>query len=178
MTSLTLVRRIAARPSIVFDVLTTAEGIASWWGPDDGPVLAAQSDVCVGGCYQVRFRMQDGSEHEARGEYLELVRPERVVMSFRWVFGGAPEEVGNISRVEMALRAIGEETELVFTHANLIAASTPSASKPSHEQGWTAALEKLARRLDRPYEHPYDSRTCADCIERHVDVDSATTHSS
>ena len=30
MTSLTLVRRIKARPSIVFDALTTAEGIASW----------------------------------------------------------------------------------------------------------------------------------------------------
>jgi uncharacterized protein YndB with AHSA1/START domain len=31
MTRLTLVRRIAARPSIVFDALTTAEGIAHWW---------------------------------------------------------------------------------------------------------------------------------------------------
>ena len=147
MTSLTLVRRIVARPSIVFDALTTAEGIAGWWGPDDGPVLAAQSDVRVGGGYLVRFRMQDGSEHEARGEYLEMVRPERVVMSFRWVFGGAPEEIGNISRVEMELRAIGDETELTFIHANLIAASTPSASKPSHEQGWSAALDKLVRRL-------------------------------
>jgi uncharacterized protein YndB with AHSA1/START domain len=29
MTSLTLVRRIKARPSIVFDALTTPEGIAS-----------------------------------------------------------------------------------------------------------------------------------------------------
>ena len=52
MTSLTLVRRIAAHPSIVFDALTTSEGIASWWGPDDGPVLTAQSDVRVGGGYQ------------------------------------------------------------------------------------------------------------------------------
>lgn len=147
MTSLTLVRRIAAHPSIVFDALTTSEGIASWWGPDDGPVLTAQSDVRVGGGYQVRFRMLDGSEHEARGEYLEIVRPKRVVMSFRWVFGGAPEEVGNISRVEMVLRAIGDETELTFTHANLIAARTPSATKPSHEQGWSVALDKLARRL-------------------------------
>jgi uncharacterized protein YndB with AHSA1/START domain len=41
MTSLTLVRRIKARPSIVFDALTTPEGIACWWGPDDGPVLVA-----------------------------------------------------------------------------------------------------------------------------------------
>ena len=39
MTSLTLVRRIKARPSIVFDALITPEGIASWRGPDGGPVL-------------------------------------------------------------------------------------------------------------------------------------------
>ena len=44
MTSLTLVRRIKARPSIVFDALTTAEGIANWWGPDGGPVLVAETD--------------------------------------------------------------------------------------------------------------------------------------
>ena len=44
MTSLTLVRRIKARPSIVFDALTTAEGIACWWGPDGGPVFVAETD--------------------------------------------------------------------------------------------------------------------------------------
>ena len=49
MTSLTIVRRIRARPSIVFDALTTPEGIACWWGPDDGPVLQAATDVRVGG---------------------------------------------------------------------------------------------------------------------------------
>jgi uncharacterized protein YndB with AHSA1/START domain len=42
MTSLTLVRRIAARPAIVFAALTTAEGLAGWWGPDAGPVLLAE----------------------------------------------------------------------------------------------------------------------------------------
>ena len=140
MTSLTLVRRIAARPSIVFDALTTAEGIGSWWGPDDEPVLAAVSDVRVGGGYLVRFRTSDGNEHEARGEYLEMVRPERVVMSLRWVFGG-PEGIGNISRVEMELRAIEGKTELTFTHANL----KDDISKSSHEGGWGKALTKLAR---------------------------------
>lgn len=53
MTSLTLVRRIAARPSIVFDALTVPEGIASWWGPDDGPVLLAETDIRVGGLFKV-----------------------------------------------------------------------------------------------------------------------------
>ena len=36
MTSLTLVRRIKARPSIVFDAVTTAEGIAQWWAVPEG----------------------------------------------------------------------------------------------------------------------------------------------
>jgi uncharacterized protein YndB with AHSA1/START domain len=60
MTSLTLVRRIRARPSIVFDALTTPAGIAEWWGPDAGPVLLAETDVRIGGRFRVRFRMLDG----------------------------------------------------------------------------------------------------------------------
>jgi uncharacterized protein YndB with AHSA1/START domain len=55
MTSLTLVRRLNARPSIVFDALITPEGIAHWWGPDDGPVLVAETDPRVGGRFRVRF---------------------------------------------------------------------------------------------------------------------------
>ena len=44
MTSLRLVRRIKARPQVVFDAVTTAEGIARWWGPDAGPVLVAEAE--------------------------------------------------------------------------------------------------------------------------------------
>jgi uncharacterized protein YndB with AHSA1/START domain len=62
MTSLALVRRIEARPRVVFDAVTTADGIARWWGPDAGPVLVAESDPRVGGRYRVRFRKLDGTE--------------------------------------------------------------------------------------------------------------------
>src|SRR6266481_3330664 len=92
MTSLTLVRRIAARPSIVFDALTTPDGIACWWGPDAGPVLFAETDVRVGGRFRVRFRTLDGSEHESSGEYLEVARPERLAMSWRGEGGEDPGE--------------------------------------------------------------------------------------
>jgi uncharacterized protein YndB with AHSA1/START domain len=94
MTSLTLVRRIAARPSIVFEALTTPDGIANWWGPDDGPVLLAETDVRVGGRFRVRFRMLDGSEHESSGEYTEVVKPTRLAMTWRWTHGGDPAEAG------------------------------------------------------------------------------------
>jgi uncharacterized protein YndB with AHSA1/START domain len=98
MTSLTLVRRIAARPSIVFDVLTTLEGIACWWGPDGGPVLLAESDPRVGGRFRVRFRMLDGSEHESSGEYLEVAKPQRLALSWRWEGGEHPRRIARRDR--------------------------------------------------------------------------------
>ena len=137
MTSLTLVRRIAARPSIVFDALTTPEGIACWWGPDGGPVLLAETDPRVGGRFRVRFRMLDGSEHESSGEYLEVVRPKRLAMSWRWEGSADPGE----SRVEIDLRPIAEGTELTFTHSRL----RDEETRRRHEQGWNGSLDKLER---------------------------------
>ncbi len=137
MTSVSLVRRIRARPTIVFDAVTTGEGIAQWWGPDAGPVLLSESDPRVGGRYRVRFRLLDGSEHESSGEFLEILRPEHIVMSWRW--RGGLEDPGE-SRLEIRLRPIPEGTELTLTHARL----HDEESRRSHEQGWTGALDKLA----------------------------------
>ena len=53
-------------------------------------MLLAETDVRVGGRFRVRFRMLDGSEHESSGEYLEVVRPERLAMSWRWAGGEDP----------------------------------------------------------------------------------------
>jgi uncharacterized protein YndB with AHSA1/START domain len=147
MTSLTLVRRIAARPSIVFDALTTPDGIVCWWGPDAGPVLLAETDPRVGGRFRVRFRTLDGSEHESSGEYLEVVRPERLAMSWRWEGGEDPGE----SLVEIGLRVIAEGTELTFTHSRLHDEDT----RRSHEEGWNGALDKLQRH----FSHTLDRRS-------------------
>ena len=144
MTSLTLVRRIAARPSIVFEALTTPDGIACWWGPDDGPVLLAETDVRGGGRFRVQFRMQDGSEHESSGEYTEVVKPARLAMSWRWTHGGEPVEAGEESRVEIDLRPIDTGTELTFTHSRL----QTEASRDSHNEGWSGALDKLVRNFN------------------------------
>ncbi len=149
MTSLTLVRRIAARPSIVFDALTTPDGIRCWWGPDDGPVLIAETDVRVGGNFRVRFRMLDGTEHESSGEYIEVFRPTRLVMSWRWAEGGESVEAGEESRVEVDLRPIDIGTELTFMHDRL----QTEASRDSHQWGWNGALDKLERHFIQETAH-------------------------
>lgn len=145
MNAVTLVRQIAARRSIVFDAFVTPEGLTSWWGPDEYPVISASADVRVGGHFRVRFRTEDGRIHECSGEFLEVVQPERLVMSWRWTEGGVsselPEEQGNVSRVELHLRAIDTGTELTLIHAAL----RSEASVSSHTHGWKGALRKLPR---------------------------------
>ena len=136
MTSLTLVRRIAARPSIVFDALISAEGVSRWWGPDAGPVLAAEIDARVGGNFRVRFRTLGGSEHECFGRYSEIARPQRLAMSWRWL--GGSEDPGE-SFLEFDLRAVPEGTELTLTHSQLF----DEQSCSGHRQGWSGSLDKL-----------------------------------
>lgn len=144
MSSMTLVRRIKARPVIVWDALTTPEGIRHWWGPDAGPVVIAESDVRIGGRFRVRFRMLDGSEHESSGEYREVAPPRRLAMSWRW--RGDEDDTGE-SLVEIELRTVTEGTELTFTHSGL----RDDAIRDSHENGWSGALDKLVRHF---LEHP------------------------
>ena len=139
MSSLTLVRRIAARPSIVFDALTTPDGIKCWWGPDGGPVLIAETDARVGGRFRVRFRTLQGSEHESSGQYIEVRKPERLVMTWRWLGKEDPGE----SRVEIDLRPIADGTEITFTHSGLHDEET----RLGHERGWSGALDKLVRQF-------------------------------
>ena len=141
MTSLTLIRRIAARPSIVFDAITSPESIVHWWGPDAGLVLLAETDVRIGGRFRVRFRTLDGNEHESSGEYLEIARPKRLAMSWRWAGGEDPGE----SLVEIDLLALGTGTELTFTHSRLHNEET----RRSHEEGWNGALDKLVRHFSQ-----------------------------
>lgn len=145
MTEAVLVRCIAARPAIVFDALVTEDGIASWWGPHDEPAISAKVDPRVNGSFRVRFRTPDGRVHECTGQFLEIVKPTRVVLSWRWSEGGEPDEVAadNVSRVEFRLRAIDTGTELTLIHSAL----ETEVSARSHEGGWGVALEKLLRQF-------------------------------
>ena len=152
MTSLAIVRRIKARPAIVFDALTTPEGIRCWWGPDGGPVLVAATELRVGGRFRVRFRTLEGNEHETQGEYLEVERPRRLIMSWHWQGGDVDP---GVSRVVIDLLEIPEGTELTVTHSGLATEETAR----SHENGWSGSLDKLTLYTERAGGLLHDDRT-------------------
>ncbi|MET0280728.1 MAG: SRPBCC domain-containing protein [Steroidobacteraceae bacterium] len=133
MSTMTIVRRIAADPQTVYDLMTTAEGLKQWIGPDDGPVLAADADASVGGHFRFRFKTLDGKEHESTGEYLEVDAPHRVVMRWRW------RDEPHASKVEIDIKPVADETDVHFRHEGL----PGHEAAENHREGWDGALDKL-----------------------------------
>lgn len=83
-------------------------------------------------------------EHEGAGEFLEIVRPTRVVPTWRWLMIGEPGEEGNVSKVEFRLCAIDTGTELTLIHSAL----RTEVPARHDDAGWDGALKKLQRRFD------------------------------
>lgn len=74
-----LTRTFDAPRELVFEVWTTPEHIAKWWGCGYGSETSVEIDLRVGGEYRYVLTMPDGMVVPFKGEFKEIVRPERLV---------------------------------------------------------------------------------------------------
>lgn len=117
---------IQATSEEIFDFLVTADGMTVWMGEH------ATLEPYVGGAFQVQIA---GSP--IRGEYLEVVRPRRVVVS--WGLAGSEEFPSGTSQVSFTLNATVEGTRVDLLHSDL-----PELRVAEHADGWTHFLPRLA----------------------------------
>jgi uncharacterized protein YndB with AHSA1/START domain len=120
--------RISAKPETVFSFLVDSDRMVEWKG------LKAELDPRPGGIYRVDI---DGT-NVARGEYVEVDPPSRVVFTWGWEGDGNPVPPGS-SSVEVSLEPDGDGTILRLTHRGL-----PPEAREIHEQGWDQFLPRLA----------------------------------
>jgi uncharacterized protein YndB with AHSA1/START domain len=126
--------RIAARPETVFDFFVDPEKMRQWKGN------RAELDPRPGGIYRVEINEQA----IARGEYLEVDAPNRVV--FTWGWEGQESGDGEhavppgSSRVEVELTPDGDGTLVRLRHLDL-----PEQSRDVHVHGWGLYLFRLAK---------------------------------
>jgi len=134
--SLTLKRRLNARPEKVYAAWTNPEEIARWFGPASvkAGTERASIDARVGGRYRVSFVTEGGEHHEVGGVYREIVPNQLLV--FSWAWHSTPERE---SLVTVSLRPDGDGTLLTLTHEQLF----DSVARDGHERGWNGALDKL-----------------------------------
>ena len=102
-------RTFDAPRDLVWRAHTEPDLVARWMGPRRLKMRVEEMDVRPGGGYRFVHIDTDGTEYGFHGEYLEVVKPERIVQT--WVFDGAPEA----SSVEtMTLHDLGDgRTRLV-----------------------------------------------------------------
>jgi len=134
-------RRIAARPEIVFAFFTDPEKYCRWQG------IAASLEPVPGGRYHVDFTSRGG----ARGRYLVVDPPRRIVFTWGWAFSGDPargmipppgiaEVLPGSTTVEITLEPDGDGTLVRLRHSGL-----PSdAARTIHGTQWPIYLDRLA----------------------------------
>ncbi|MEY2451957.1 MAG: hypothetical protein QOD92_1531 [Acidimicrobiaceae bacterium] len=139
---------------LVWQMWTTPEHFAAWYGPDGATIPVATMDVRVGGTRLVCMEMQspDGPMRMwFTGEYREVVENERLVytesMSDENGNVLSPSDVGmpdghpTTTEVRIELEDVGGRTKMVMTHAG-IPSDSPGAA------GWGMAFDKLASYID------------------------------
>lgn len=87
----TMTRMFDAPRELVFRAYTDPALVPRWWGPRDMKTTVEELDVRPGGVYRFVHEAPDGSEYRFRGEYREVVPPERLVNTFE--FEGMPGHI-------------------------------------------------------------------------------------
>jgi uncharacterized protein YndB with AHSA1/START domain len=86
-----MTRVFDAPRELVFQAHTDPNQIPHWWGPRGMTTTVDTMDVRPGGAWRFVQRDPEGNEYGFRGEYREVVPPERLVYTFE--FEGMPGHV-------------------------------------------------------------------------------------
>lgn len=104
-----MTREFDAPRRLVWEAMTKPELIRRWlFAPDGWEMVICEEDVRVGGAYHWAWRGPDGQIAMAiRGEYREVMYPERLVRTEQFEFGCNPmggQNIGTVTLTEQAGR--------------------------------------------------------------------------
>ena len=134
--SLTLTRRLRARPEKVYAAWADPLNLVQWFAQAQAKPgsLSAELDVRVGGCYRISFSDEKGEYFEVSGVYREVVPNER--LTFTWAWHSTPERE---SLVTVQLKPDPAGTLLIFNHEQF----ADEAARDSHKRGWSTFFDVL-----------------------------------
>ena len=122
----------------VWAALTTAEGLAGWFGND------AQIDLRVGG--SARMTWTSGHTADMRIERLE----EPSVFGFTWHIFGLPDDDPRRTYVEFTLEPAGAGTKLTVVESGFAQLPEDAYHKAydGNAEGWASELSELVEYLN------------------------------
>jgi uncharacterized protein YndB with AHSA1/START domain len=138
---LVVTRVFDAPRRLVFKAWTEPERLVRWWGPHGFTLPSCKMELRPGGAYRFHMRSSSGSDHWLRGEYREIVEPERLAFTWAW------EDENGHPRHETLLTVTfteqGGRTRLTLRQAMFESVTARNA----HGEGWAGGLDRLAAYL-------------------------------
>jgi uncharacterized protein YndB with AHSA1/START domain len=134
-----LTRTFDAPRELVFEAHTSCEHMSNWWGPRKYEVASCEIDFRPGGSWRVVHKSADGSEEYGfRGEFREIVPPERIVWTFEWE--GMP---GHVSVETLTLEERDGKTTLTGTSVYDTVEDRDGMLQSGMEEGAAEAYDRL-----------------------------------
>jgi uncharacterized protein YndB with AHSA1/START domain len=132
------VERVFDAPrDLVFAAFTDPKLIPEWWG---STTIVDQMDVRPGGSWRFVGTNPDDSESAFRGEFREVVPPERIVQTFEWE--GMP---GHVHVQTATFEDLGDRTKLTTT----LVFDTPEDRDRLLQHGMESGMNETYARLDQ-----------------------------
>jgi uncharacterized protein YndB with AHSA1/START domain len=138
---ITITRVFDAPRALVFEAWTDAAQLAQWWGPKGFTNPVCEIDVRVGGAIRIHMRSPDGQVYPMRGEFREIVAPERLVFTNIAVDGADEPIIEGLTTVTFAERG-GKTTMTLHTRGRAVV-DYAAGYLQGMEAGWTGSIDKL-----------------------------------
>jgi uncharacterized protein YndB with AHSA1/START domain len=141
-TEIVMTRVFDAPRALVFEAHSKPEHIRRWWGPRGYTTPITEMDFRPGGAWRFVQRGTDGTEFGFRGEFREIVPPEKIVWTFE--FEGMP---GHVSVQTLTLEEKDGRTTLT---SRLEFPSTEERDGMLHsgmERGASDSMDRLEEHL-------------------------------
>jgi uncharacterized protein YndB with AHSA1/START domain len=131
---------LAHPPAKVWAALTTAEGLAAWFG-----TKGASIDLRPGGSAELRF--DSGFHQDMRVERVE----EPTAFGFTWQIYGLPDDDVRRTYVEFTLEPVAAGTRLTVVETGFAQLSDDAHNEAfgGNTKGWATKLGELGDYLDR-----------------------------
>lgn len=138
-----MTRIFDAPRDLVFEAHSSCEHMSQWWGPRKYEIVGCEIDFRPGGKWRVVHRGPEGDEFAFRGEYREIVRPERIVWTFE--FEGMP---GKVSVETLTLEEHDDKTTFTGTSVFDTVEDRDGMLESGMESGAVETMDRLEEYLE------------------------------
>jgi uncharacterized protein YndB with AHSA1/START domain len=137
-------RRFDAPRDLVFDAFLDADNIGKWWGPNGFTTTTHSMEPRVGGLWRYTMHAPDGTDYANTIRYLEITRPERIVIDH----GGADIDAPDTFRSIISFEINGVGTELTMLTIFPTVEQREENMKFGAVEGGQQTLGRLAEHLN------------------------------